>query len=126
MSSFFASLSPRTLAYSATAAALALVLQAGVIGAVLVKGESASYETASYEGAVKANGAVAFVRFVPDARVADVAHFLDAYHATIVDGVKAGMFRIQFGDKALSSEETTSLMQKVQSEKIVSFVAVTQ
>ena len=34
---FFASLSPRTLAYSATAAAIALLLQAGVIGAVLVK-----------------------------------------------------------------------------------------
>src|SRR5207302_8504913 len=43
---FFTSLSPRTMAWSAGAAALALLLQAGVIGAVLMKGP-ASYQTAS-------------------------------------------------------------------------------
>src|SRR5437879_8895835 len=44
---FFARLSPRTLAWSASLGALALLLQAGVIGAVLVKNEAASYQTAS-------------------------------------------------------------------------------
>jgi anti-sigma factor RsiW len=126
VSSFFAGLSPRTLAYSATAAAVALLLQAGVIGAVLMHDKAGSYETASYQGAPAAGGAAAFVRFAPDARVADITKFLDTYKASITDGVKAGMFRIQFGDKAMSSEETASLMQKVQSEKIVSFVAVAQ
>src|ERR1700754_313479 len=42
---FFASLSPRTLAWSASLGALALVLQAGVIGAVLVKNQGAAYRT---------------------------------------------------------------------------------
>src|SRR5215510_11659622 len=42
---FFAGLSPRTLAWSATAAAFALLLQAGVIGAVLLGGQT--YQTAS-------------------------------------------------------------------------------
>src|ERR1700704_4758753 len=44
---FFASLSPRTLAWSASLGALALLLQAGVIGAVLMKNQSASFQTAS-------------------------------------------------------------------------------
>jgi len=44
---FFAGLSPRTLAWSASLGALALLLQAGVIGAVLVKNQTSSFQTAS-------------------------------------------------------------------------------
>src|SRR5712671_7879621 len=44
---FFASLSPRTLAWSASLGVLALVLQAGVIGVILMKNQSATYQTAS-------------------------------------------------------------------------------
>src|ERR1019366_9542713 len=45
---FFASLSPRTLAWSASAAALAILLQAGLIATVVIKDKSAGgYETAS-------------------------------------------------------------------------------
>ena len=43
---FFASLSPRTLATAAAVGALALLLQAGVIGAVLMK-QSGTFQTAS-------------------------------------------------------------------------------
>src|ERR1700709_2022196 len=81
---FFASLSPRTLAWSASLGALALLLQAGVIGAVLVKNQTASYQTAS----LSMNGPItrdlgaaapprALVRFAPDARVADITALLD-------------------------------------------------
>src|SRR5665811_2388041 len=45
---FFASLSPRTLAWSASAAALAILLQAGLIAGIALKEQSAGgYETAS-------------------------------------------------------------------------------
>src|SRR5579863_6919067 len=44
---FFASLSPRTLAWSASLGGLALILQAGVIGAALMTRGPASFETAS-------------------------------------------------------------------------------
>src|ERR1700676_1305835 len=44
---FFARLSPRTLAWSAGLGALALLLQAGVIGAVLVKTQTSTFQTAS-------------------------------------------------------------------------------
>ena len=47
ISEFFARLSPRTLAWSASLGAVALLLQAGVIGAVLVKNQTASFQTAS-------------------------------------------------------------------------------
>src|ERR1043165_5275778 len=47
VSEFFARLSPRTLAWSASLGAVALLLQAGVIGAVLMKNQTVSFQTAS-------------------------------------------------------------------------------
>jgi anti-sigma factor RsiW len=121
---FFASLSPRTLAYSATAAALALLLQAGVIGAVLMKQNEGRFQSASHEAASD-GGVRALVRFAPEARVADITQFLDAYNASIVAGLKAGMFRVQF-EKRMTKDEIAGLMKKVEQEKIVSFVAPAQ
>jgi anti-sigma factor RsiW len=119
---FFTSLSPRTLAWSAGLGALALLLQAGVIGAVLVNNQTASYLMASLSTNGPAAGTPprALVRFAPDARVADITAFLDGYQASIVDGGTGGMFRLQFGNKAMSKDEIANLMRKLQSEKIVS------
>ena len=129
---FFASFSPRTLAWSASLGALALLLQAGVIGAVLVKNQAASYQTASLStnepvtrDLAAATPPRALVRFAPDARVADITAMLDRYQASIVDGGKGGMFRLQFGDKAMSKDEIASLMSKLQNEKIVSLAVAT-
>jgi anti-sigma factor RsiW len=129
---FFSNRSPRTLAWSASLAALALLLQAGVIGAVLVKNQAASYQTAS----LSTNEPVtrdlaagtpprALVRFAPDARVADITALLESYQASIVDGGKGGMFRLQFGNKAMSKDEIAGLMRKLQNEKIVSLAVAT-
>ncbi len=125
---FFASLSPRTLAWSASLGALALLLQAGVIGAVLVKNQNAPFQTASVSTnepltrdlSVAASPPRALVRFAPDARVADITTLLDNYQASIVDGAKGGMFRLQFGNRPMSKDEVAGLMRKLQSEKIVS------
>ena len=129
---FFARLSPRTLAWSASLGALALLLQAGVIGAVLVKNQTASYQTASLsmnEPVTRSLGAGtpprALVRFAPEARVADITALLDSYQASIVDGAKGGMFRLQFGNRAMSKDEIASLMSKLQNEKIVSLAVAT-
>jgi hypothetical protein len=123
---FFAGLSPRTLAWSGSVAALALVLQAGVIGTVLVKNQPATFETASLsnnEPVTRGLGPEAppraLVRFAPDARVADITALLDSYQASIVD-TRGGLFRLQFGNKALPKDEVASLMTKLQGEKIVS------
>jgi anti-sigma factor RsiW len=129
---FFGSLSPRTLAWSASLGALALLLQAGVIGAVLLKNQTATYQTASLstnEPATRQLGPEAppraLVRFAPDARVADITALLDQYQASIVDGGKAGLFRLQFGNKAMSKAEIAGLLSKLQNEKIVSLAVAT-
>jgi hypothetical protein len=129
---FLATLSPRTLAWSASLGALVLLLQAGVIGAVLVKNQTASFQTASSstnEPVTRALGPDAppraLVRFALDARVADIALLLDSYQASIVDGAKGGMFRLQFGNKAMTKDEIAALMSKLQNEKIVSLAVAT-
>jgi hypothetical protein len=124
---FFAGLSPRTLAWSASLGALALLLQAGVIGAVLVKNQTSSFQTASLStnapitrdlGAAAAP--YALVRFAPEARIADITALLDSYQAVVTDGAKGGMFRLQFGNRAMSKDEVAALLSRLQREKIVS------
>jgi hypothetical protein len=126
---FFASLSPRTLAWSATLGAIALVLQAGVIGAVLVKNPSI-YQTASLSTGDHDPGVAmaprALVRFIPEAKVADITALLDTYQASIVDSAREGMFRLQFGSKPMSKDEIAILMAKLQGEKIVSLAVPAQ
>jgi anti-sigma factor RsiW len=126
LSEFFAKLSPRTLAWSASLGALALLLQAGVIGAVLMKNQNASFQTASSstnEPITRDLGAAAppraLVQFALEARIADITVLLNNYQASILDGAKGGMFRLQFGDRAMSRDEITGLMSRLQSEKIV-------
>jgi anti-sigma factor RsiW len=131
---FFASVSPRTLAYSAAVGAVALLLQAGVIGAILSQGQPGSFQTASLSGpkdtVVRALGKEpaprALVRFAKDARVSDITAFLDANQASIVDSSVGGMFRIQFGDKPMSRQEFAGMMTRLQNEKIIDLAASAQ
>jgi hypothetical protein len=128
LSGFFASLSPRTLAWSASLGGLALLLQAGVIGAVLMKNQTATYQTASLsmnepitrDLAGRAPPPRALVRFAPDARVAEITALLDHYQASIIEGAKGGLFRLQLGNKAMTKDEAASLLSRLQNEKIVS------
>ena len=129
---FFSSLSPRTLAWSASLGALALVLQAGIIAAVLVNTRPALFETASLSmnepitrSLSAASAPRALVRFTPDARVSDITALLDKYQASIADGGKGGMFRLQFANAAMSKDEFSILLSRLQSEKIVSLAVAT-
>jgi hypothetical protein len=135
VSEFFAKLSPRTLAWSASLGAVALLLQAGVIGAVLMKNQTASFQTASLSGKEVSAPLTrdlgvsvpprALVRFTPDARIGDITALLDNYQASIVDVAKGGMFRVQLGNRALGKDEVASLMSKLQGEKIVNLAVPT-
>jgi hypothetical protein len=137
---FFARLSPRTLAWSASLAALLLLLQAGVIGAILssnrasfeLSSNRASFETASLstnEPITRDLAAAALpralVRFVPEARVADITALLEKYQASIIDGAKGGLFKLQFGDRSMSKDEFADVMSRLQNEKIVSLAVAT-
>jgi len=137
ISEFFARLSPRTLAWSASLGAVALLLQAGVIGAVLMKNQTGSFQTASLSLNESSSAPItrdlagsvaptrALVRFAPEARIADITNLLDTYQASIVDGAKGGMFRLQFGNRALSKDEAAGLIARLQREKIVSLAVAT-
>ena len=128
VSGFFASLSPRTLAWSASLGALALVLQAGLIGAVLIKNQQGStFQTASLSmnepmtrtlSGNDSSPPQALVRFAPDTRISDIMALLSDYQASIIDA-RGGLFRLQFGDRAMSKEDSSALLRKLQDEKIV-------
>jgi hypothetical protein len=131
---FFAGLSPRTLAYSAALGAVLMLVQAGVIGAMLANKQGGTFQTASLSGPketiVRSLGQEAapraFVRFAPDARVSDITAFLDANQAVIIDSTAGGMFRLQFGDKPMSKQEIAGLMTRLQNEKIINLAAPAQ
>lgn len=123
---FFAALRPRTLAWSASLAAAVLLVQAGIIGAILMHNQPASFQTASLSTNEPITRTLspeapprALVRFAPDARVGDITALLDTYRAAIID-TRGGMFRLQFGSRPMSKDEIASLMRKLQGEKIVS------
>jgi hypothetical protein len=134
LTGFFASLSPRTLAWSASVGALALLLQAGAIGVVLMNSQPGSFQTASLNNPdepitrnITRNAGTALpqalVRFSPDARVDDILTMLDKYQAAIVEGGHGDMFRLQFANRATVADDFSGLLGRLQKEKIVSFAA---
>ena len=123
ISEFLSSFSPRTLAWSAAAAAVAILLQAAVITSVVVKdhGGQATIDMAAspYEGSF------AVVRFAPQATFTEISNFLGAYKATVVEGpVKSspGMYRIKLSDNTLPEDEVQKIVRQMQADsKIVVF-----
>lgn len=115
---FFSTLSARALALSAIAAVALLLVQAGVISALLKGRLGDGFETASFPAQTTA-GTFGLLRFAPNASINEISQLLITYDATIVSGPKAGMFRIKFGQKVLSKEDAAQLLGRLQNEKIV-------
>src|ERR1051326_3884479 len=88
--------SPRTLAWSAVTAVLAIVLQAGLLANLYINEPGSevptAYKTASAptRGLVGPVGSYALISFTPQVSAADVTKFLEAHNAAIVEGRKAG------------------------------------
>ena len=122
ISEFLWSLTPRTLAWSATAVAVAIFVQAAVIGAVVVKEQGSP----SGPGLASASneGSYAVVRFAPQATANEITNFLGAYKATVVEGPLAGqVYRIRLSETKLPKEEVNKIVRQMQSEtKIVDFI----
>ena len=112
-------LAPRTLAWSAAAAAIVILVQAGFLAALFVGSQGHSYRTASVEQ-VGTPGSYALVGFVPQASAADVTKFLETYKASLVDGPRAGgLYRIRIGEGGLSRDELASIVGRMQQESAV-------
>ncbi len=128
ISEFIASFSPRTLAYAGGVAALAIVLQAGVITSVVLNERGgASYGTVSIDRSMAPQGSFALVRFAPDASAADITRILEAQKASIVDGPSAGgMYRVKVAVTGLPKEDLARIIKQLQDNKAVSFAAPAQ
>jgi hypothetical protein len=122
ISEFLASFAPRTVAYAAAGAAVALFVQAAVLTTIVVKDSS---QTSGIELSSARDDANfhAVVRFTPQATNADITRFLDANRATIVDGPKqGGSYNIHFGN--MPKDEILKTVQRMQAEtRIVALIA---
>jgi hypothetical protein len=129
--------SPRAMAWTAAAAVVVVMLQAGVIARMALQepdGGAKSYETASFETASApvtrgmSIGSYALVRFAPQASMADVNKFLDGRNAAIVDGPKpGGIYRVRVAEGSVSRAELGRLVKEMEAAKaIVSFAAPTE
>jgi hypothetical protein len=118
---FLASLSPRTLAWSASAVVLAIVLQAGTITTIMVANHgTGGFHSVEYGKSARGEAAEVLVTFAPQASVTEITAFLGTYQASIVEGPVGGnMFRLRVpGSKA----EIPRIVGRMQDEKVVSSV----
>lgn len=125
---FFAGFSPRTLAYAGSAAAIAILLQAGIIATVLVKDKSAGgYQTASTSSNDPGVGAFTLIRFAPQATQDDVTKFLEGNKLSITSGPMAGgLYKVRVSMTTLPKSDLAALVKKLQENKIVGFIATTE
>ena len=126
--------SPRAMAWTAAAAAVIVVLQAGVITRMALQERDGGSAPAAFETASApvtrglSIGSYALVRFAPQASMADVNQFLDSRNAAIVDGPKpGGLYRVRVAQGSLSRQELGRLVKELEAAKtIVSFAAPTE
>ena len=124
---FFASLSPRTLAWSASVGAIAILLQAGLIAGVVIKDRTAAYETASAPSTAPGVGAFTIIRFAPQASSDDINRFLESNKLSIVAGpIPGGLYRVRVGMANMPKADLTGIVKKLQSDKVVNFIATTE
>ena len=124
ISEFLSSLTPRALAWSATAAAVAILLQAAVIAAIVVKEGTPSGPSLA---SAPSEGSFAVVRFAPQATANDITKFLGAYKATLVEGplnMGGQLYRIRLSETKLPKDEIGKIVRQMQEEsKIIGFIA---
>jgi anti-sigma-K factor RskA len=126
MAEFLSALSPRTLAWSAMAAALAIVLQAGVLAGFMIKERTGGYETASQPANVSGDGAYVLIRFQPQATAAAIGTFLEANKLSVVAGpFGGGLYRVRVASTKLAGDDLTRIVTTLQSDKVVGFIAAT-
>ena len=124
---FFASLSSRTLAWSASAAAIAILLQAGLLADILLKETKTGYETASAPTTDPGVGAFTLIRFAPQASSDDITKFLEVNKLSIAAGPMAGgLYKVRVAVTGIPKGELANIVKKLQQDKVVGFIAATE
>src|SRR5262249_23626074 len=109
LSNQIAQLSRRTLAWSGAAAALAIVLQAGVITGLFMETPADSGPKGPEpNGTIRGfnQGTYVVVQFSAQATAIEITDFLAAHKAMVVDGPRPkGIFRVRIAATTLSKDE---------------------
>jgi hypothetical protein len=125
---FFAGLSPRTLAYAGSAAAIAIMLQAGFIASLVVKDNNGGgYQTSSAPSSDPGVGAFTLIRFAPQASQDDVTKFLEANKLQVASGPMAGgLYKVRVSMTTLPKADLAEIVKKLQTDKVVTFISTTE
>jgi anti-sigma-K factor RskA len=119
---FLSSFSPRTLAWSASAAAVAIMVLGGALTTVVVSDRNS--EGMKMASAATADANLAVIRFAPQANATDITNFLEAHKAVFSDGPKRGVYTIRFTDSSMPKEDILKVVKEMQVEsKVVEFIA---
>jgi anti-sigma-K factor RskA len=117
-------LSPRKLAYVATAAVVLIAIQAGVLGGLYVADRSGG---ASFGLVTKSDptGSFAQVGFNPQATAEEITKFLEANKVAVVDGPRPnGLYRVRI---AVPKDQVAAVTGRLAGESgIVRFIAAEQ
>jgi hypothetical protein len=116
------------LAWSASAAVFAILLQAGLIaGVVLQETKTTGYQSASAPTTDPGVGAFALIRFAPQASSDDVTKFLEANKLSIAAGPTAGgLYKVRVAVTGIPKGELARIVKKLQEDKVVGFIATTE
>jgi len=125
---FFAAWSPRTLAWSASAAVFAILLQAGLIAGILLNERSSSgYETAAAPSTMSDKGDYVLVRFQPQASAADITKFLETNKLSIAAGPSAGgLYRVRIAEAKLPQADAERMIKTLQLDPVVGLIVPTK
>ena len=107
---------PTRIAWIAAAAALVIVVEGAAIVALAPSRSDTTYRTATEK---PKEGTDVLIAFAPDARISDISAFLEERHASIDEGPRGGMYRVGFGDRRLSKEETEALIKNLRASPLV-------
>jgi len=115
-SDWIAGLAPPQLALAAAVAALLVMLQAAAIGAlVLERAGAPTYQTAGGEQ-TEVEGVELLVGFSDTATMGDIAALLKQLDAVVVDGPRAGLYRLRLPDEG--DEGSKAIEVLLQSGKV--------
>jgi hypothetical protein len=125
LAEFLSRFSARNLSWAATAAAVVLVIQAGLI-AELVSSNRNIEGSDSVRGVDVIGGTYVLIRFNSSATVSEITQFLESNRLALVAGpVSAATFRVKVSDSRLSKSDVEQRARTLQQSPIVASVIPT-
>jgi hypothetical protein len=114
-------LTARGLAWAAAAALAVIVVQAALLARIVLTDGPVQYQTAAGPAGPAEPGPVLLVGFAEQATAGEIATFLEASSAVIIDGPRAGLFRIRLATKASPDELQAIAARMRREERLIRF-----